>query len=262
MPNSATSHTPAAIHVHGSRARWKPAVAAEPKPSRPARNSEPEPAVREDMWMIWNSVARWVQSWVARAARPFHSATTRLPAQLIANSRWKNCSNPCSFSRGLRGERDPDRGAGGTHEGGAFQGWRPTREVRGDSTRRARRGSSVLSQKFVVAPRTALRPPGKARRRSRIKNIRRGGVTQPGGMQRRPNANELLGQDTRVCPVSEIPCPPRRLSWAPAARYIVVVTPRQGARWLGGVGKVWRTARKAGPNSRPTPLWFEASWSL
>src|SRR5439155_19512092 len=56
--------------------------------------------------------------------------------------------------------------------------------------------SRVLSQKFVVAPRTALRPPGKARRRSRIKEIRRGGVTQPGGMQRRPNANEFLGQDT------------------------------------------------------------------
>src|SRR5438876_10219631 len=59
-----------------------------------------------------------------------------------------------------------------------------------------KRRASVLSQKFVVAPRTALRPPGKARRRSRPKEIRRGGATQPGGMQRRPNANEFLGQDT------------------------------------------------------------------
>src|SRR5205809_35680 len=37
-------------------------------------------------------------------------------------------------------------------------------------------GTRVLSQKFVVAPRTALRPPGKARRRSRIQEIRRGGA--------------------------------------------------------------------------------------
>src|SRR5204863_3894803 len=38
--------------------------------------------------------------------------------------------------------------------------------------------------------------PGKARRRSRIQETRRGGATQPGGMQRRPNASEVLGQDT------------------------------------------------------------------
>src|SRR5438552_7566514 len=97
-------------------------------------------------------------------------------------------------------------------------------------TRRGRHGisetgPSVLSQKFVVAPRTALRPPGKARRRSRIKEIRRGGATQPGGMQRRPNANEFLGQDT-----------------TPA--------PRDGRRLWGGL-RVWASPRRGEPVRAP-----------
>src|SRR5439155_26750695 len=56
--------------------------------------------------------------------------------------------------------------------------------------------AGVPTQKFVVAPRAPLRPPRQARRRSRILEIRRGGATPTGGMQRRPNANELLGRDT------------------------------------------------------------------
>jgi len=46
------------------------------------------------------------------------------------------------------------------------------------------------------APRVMLRTPRKARRRRRIMEIRGGGATPRGGMQRGPNANELLGQDT------------------------------------------------------------------
>src|SRR5206468_7085616 len=77
---------------------------------------------------------------------------------------------------------------------------------------------SVPTQKFVVAPRAPLRPPGQARRRSRIMEIRRGGATPTGGMQRRPNANELLGRDTRPEPrsalacISAASCPERRLA--------------------------------------------------
>src|SRR5260370_40383303 len=57
------------------------------------------------------------------------------------------------------------------------------------------RRSSVVSPKFVVAPRAARRPPGKARR-VRISGIFERGATPPGGMHRRPNANELLRHDT------------------------------------------------------------------
>src|SRR6266545_4846706 len=42
-----------------------------------------------------------------------------------------------------------------------------------------------------------MRPAGKARRRSRITEIRRGGATQPAGMQRQPTGKLLLGRDTR-----------------------------------------------------------------
>jgi len=50
-----------------------------------------------------------------------------------------------------------------------------------------------------------MRPGGKERRRSRIQEIRRGGVTQPAGMQRRPTGKVLLGRDTS--PI-DIPCLP------------------------------------------------------
>ena len=43
------------------------------------------------------------------------------------------------------------------------------------------RSASVLTQKFVVAPRITLRPPRKARRRRRIMEIHRGGATPRAG---------------------------------------------------------------------------------
>jgi hypothetical protein len=56
--------------------------------------------------------------------------------------------------------------------------------------------ASVPSQKFVVAPRAAISPAGKARGAS-ISRICDRRATQSAGMQHRPNANELLTPDTR-----------------------------------------------------------------
>jgi hypothetical protein len=56
--------------------------------------------------------------------------------------------------------------------------------------------ASVLSRKFVVTKRAAMRRPGKAREAS-TSGICARRATQPGGMQRRPTVDELLTQDAR-----------------------------------------------------------------
>src|SRR5437773_12546342 len=69
-------------------------------------------------------------------------------------------------------------------------------------------------------------PAGKARRRSRITWIRRGGATQPAGMQRQPTGKLLLGRDTRMAGTPRL--------WAPwrmeYVRSAVDGKPRRGKR--------------------------------
>ena len=86
---TSANHRPLAHRIQVSAAMRYPRLTAVKFPNTPRSRSGMRPPIRTERAITSNSAARRPQSDVMRAARPFHSATIRLPAKPKAVNRCR-----------------------------------------------------------------------------------------------------------------------------------------------------------------------------